>query len=101
MNKYALITGASSGIGKECARILASKGFNLVIVARREERLQELALEIEGQFEQKVIVLQKDLSVLTAAQEIFDELQSKGIQVEGLDQQRWLCALPRFLESWF
>ena len=97
MDRYALITGASSGIGKESGRILASKGYNLVIVARREERLKELALEINGQFEQKVLVLQKDLSVLTSAQEIFDELRSKGIQVEVLINNAGYALYPDFL----
>ena len=39
MNNYALITGASSGIGLEISKLLASKGFNLVITSRRKERL--------------------------------------------------------------
>ena len=41
MEKYALVTGSSSGIGLEMAKILASKGFNIVLTARREERLIE------------------------------------------------------------
>lgn len=41
MGKYALVTGSSSGIGFEIAKILASKGFNIVLTARREERLIE------------------------------------------------------------
>ena len=49
-NSYALITGASSGIGLEIAKNLASKGFNLVITARREERLKKISNEISHEF---------------------------------------------------
>jgi short-subunit dehydrogenase len=44
--QYALITGASSGFGKDFAHILAKKGFNLIITARREDRLEQLKNEI-------------------------------------------------------
>ena len=43
MGKFALITGSSSGIGLEIAKILASKGFNIILTARRKERLQEIS----------------------------------------------------------
>ena len=46
MAKRALITGASSGIGRDMAKVLASKGYDLVIVARSEDKLQELKSEI-------------------------------------------------------
>ena len=55
--KYALITGASSGIGEEIARNLASKGFNLVITARRLERLNNLSKDICSQCDVDVRVI--------------------------------------------
>ena len=47
MKKYAVITGASSGIGKEFAKRLSARGYALVLVARREERLKELAKRLK------------------------------------------------------
>ena len=50
MKYYAVITGASSGLGTEFARILAEKGFNLLIIARRRGRLEGLAAEIKSRY---------------------------------------------------
>lgn len=58
----ALITGASSGIGAAFARTLASQGYNLVLVARREKRLKTLAEEMQGQFNVEAQVFPADLS---------------------------------------
>ncbi|WP_412984709.1 SDR family NAD(P)-dependent oxidoreductase [Pontimicrobium sp. IMCC45349] len=84
MSKTALITGASSGIGKELAIIHAQRGGNLVLVARRIEKLNELKLDIEKQYNVKVEVISKDLTQLNAPQEIYDEVKEKGIQVDYL-----------------
>ena len=48
MKYYAVITGASSGLGTEFAKILAEKGFNLLIIARRRDRLEKLSAEIKS-----------------------------------------------------
>ena len=50
MSRYALITGASSGIGEELARVFAREGWNLIIVARRIDRLNDLANELTAKF---------------------------------------------------
>ena len=55
----ALITGASSGMGRDMARILAKKGYDLILVARRKERLQELKKELNT----NVTIISMDLSV--------------------------------------
>ena len=57
----ALVTGASDGIGREFARALATKSFDLVIVARRLERLEELAEELRGKYRINVTIIQADL----------------------------------------
>ena len=49
----ALITGASSGIGRDMARVLAKKGYNLVLVARDEKKLEELAEELSKENKRK------------------------------------------------
>jgi len=79
----ALITGASSGIGLDLAKLFAQGGHDLVLVARNEEALRAVASECEKSGV-KVHVLAKDLSNSSAAQEIFDELSSRGIAVEVL-----------------
>ncbi len=58
---WALVTGASSGIGAEFARQLAAKGLNIVLVARREERLRELAKAIESADSVKTRIVSADL----------------------------------------
>lgn len=84
MKKVGLITGASSGIGKELARIHAGKGRDLVIVARRKEELNELKSELEDKHGISVKVIAKDLTLENAGQEIFDELTEAGIEVDYL-----------------
>lgn len=61
----ALITGSSSGIGKEFARQLANQGFNLILVARREQKLKEIAKDLEKKNPISVEVLVADLSKLS------------------------------------
>ena len=63
----AVVTGASSGIGEQFARLLAASGFNLVLVARREERLLELQRELQGAHDVSIRVLTIDLSAPDAA----------------------------------
>ena len=79
----ALITGASSGIGLDLAKLFAQGGHDLVLVARNEEALRAVAAECEKSGA-KVHVLAKDLSNLSGPQEIFDQLTSQGIAVEVL-----------------
>ena len=84
MKSTALITGASSGIGKELARIHAAKGGDLVLVARRENELLALKTELESKFGVKVEIISKDLSNIQSATEIFVETERLEIQVEYL-----------------
>ena len=84
MKNVALITGASSGIGKELARIHASKGGDLVIVARSEDKLNQLAEELNEKHGTNVHVIAQDLSQLSAAEEIYNNVKSAEIEVEYL-----------------
>ncbi|GAA3514210.1 SDR family oxidoreductase [Aquimarina addita] len=84
MNKTALITGASSGIGKEFAYIHAEKGGNLIIVARSEDTLNELKQELEDKYKIQVFVISKDLTVSAAPQEIYEEVKMAGLTVDYL-----------------
>jgi hypothetical protein len=82
--KAALITGASSGIGAAFARELASKNRDLVLVARSEDKLQQIAQELEQKYQVKTEVIVQDLTALTAAQSLFDAVTEKGITIELL-----------------
>ncbi|MCL5281134.1 MAG: SDR family oxidoreductase [Planctomycetes bacterium] len=82
--KLALVTGASSGIGAELARIHAEHGGDLVVVARRRERLDSLKAELEAAHGVTVHVLPKDLARPQAPQEIYDEVRTLGVTIDYL-----------------
>ena len=80
----ALVTGASAGIGKEIARYHASKGGDVIVVARREEPLQELKTEIEAQNGTKVHVYAADLGTPEDATSLWDRIKADGLTVDYL-----------------
>ncbi|MDQ0644905.1 SDR family NAD(P)-dependent oxidoreductase [Microbacterium murale] len=80
----ALITGASSGIGAEFARRFAGRGSDLVLVARRADRLEELASELRTTAGVRVDVVSADLAVSGAADALHAELTQRGIRVTSL-----------------
>jgi len=84
MNKTALITGASGGIGYELASIHAAHGGNVVLVARSEGKLHDFKTTLEAKYPASVHVICKDLSVPQAAQEVYDEVKRRGIAVDYL-----------------
>jgi hypothetical protein len=81
MNDWALITGGSMGIGHELAKVFAANKFNLVLVARSEPRLKQVADELRAQHGIETKILAKDLSLANAPQEIFDVLSDTPISV--------------------
>ncbi len=84
MKRYALITGASAGIGAEFAQQLAKKGCNLVLIARREEKLKELAQQLEQDFGVNVHIFAADLSDKTIPVKIFNYCQNSQLDVAML-----------------
>lgn len=98
-DRYALVTGASSGIGYELAKLFAKDGKNLVIVARSQDRLEELRTEIDDEYETTVIVLPKDLSNPNSPQEIFSELQKRHINVDVLVNNAGFGVWGKFSET--
>lgn len=78
----ALITGASSGIGLELAKLFAADGHDLILVARSKDALEKLAQELTGKHKVKARVLSVDLSLSSAANEIYEQLS--GVEVEFL-----------------
>jgi uncharacterized protein len=77
-----LITGASSGLGMELAKLFAADGSDLVLVARREERLIELADELKSEHGIEAHVLPKDLSKKSAPKEIFSHINKENIEID-------------------
>ena len=82
--KWALITGASAGIGWEFAKLLAAGGAHLILTARRTDRLQNLAAELSAQHGVQVEVFTTDLIRAEAPEEIYAFTTGKGIEVELL-----------------
>jgi uncharacterized protein len=82
--KTALITGASSGIGLELARIFAREGYNLVLVARSVDQLRLLASEVEKAHGTRSLILAVDLAELGAAAYVFDQTGRAQIVVDIL-----------------
>lgn len=83
-NKWALITGATAGIGYELAKLIAQDGYNLVIVARTEEDLQTRANEFRQEYRVQVFPIAKDLFQPDAAKLLYNEVKSQGIEVNLL-----------------
>ncbi|MBS7233784.1 SDR family oxidoreductase [Flavobacterium psychroterrae] len=84
MKNTALITGASSGIGRELARIHAANKGDLIIVARTKEKLEILKDELQKKHGIKVLVITKDLTQRNAVQEIYQEVTALDIKVKYL-----------------
>jgi short-subunit dehydrogenase len=82
--KTVLITGASSGIGYELSKLFAADGANLILVARSEQRLNEIASDLAQTYGVRVTVLAKDLSDPASPGEIFAALQAQSIGVDVL-----------------
>ena len=97
-HKTALITGASTGIGKELANIHAEKGGDLIIVARSQEKLDKLKAELEKKHAIKVLVIVKDLGKPEAAKEVYNEVKKAGLEVDYLFNNAGFGGLGKFHE---
>jgi short-subunit dehydrogenase len=84
VDRWALVTGASSGIGAEFARQLAARGLHLVLVARRREPMQELAAELHGKHATRCEIISCDLSAAGSAAEVLAAVREKRIEVDLL-----------------
>ncbi len=82
--KFALITGGSSGIGLEIAKQLALRGYPLLLISNEEERLQQLKSELAALYKVRVEIAYFDLARNEAAKELFDFCKEKGFQIEVL-----------------
>ncbi len=84
VDRWALITGASSGIGAEFARKLAERGMHLVLTARRQKLMQQLADELDTRHGTKCEIFAADLSEPSQVKRLVDEIQAREITIELL-----------------
>jgi uncharacterized protein len=97
--EVALITGASSGIGRELARLFAEDGYDLVLVARNRRRLEALAAELESEHRVQVLVLVADLADPAAPPAIAAELARQSIAASVLVNNAGTQVYGRFAEA--
>jgi short-subunit dehydrogenase len=96
--KWALVTGASAGIGVAVARELAAGGANLVLTARRQQRLEQLAQELSATHKVRVEVFAADLAQTEAPRQIFAFTQAKQVDVDLLINNAGFGAYGSFAE---
>jgi uncharacterized protein len=95
MKKTALITGATSGLGFEFVKLFANDGYNLVLVARNEKKLEEIQ---QSYTNIEVTIIPKDLSVLGAPKEVFEEMENRGIDIDVLVNNAGFGLMGKFDE---
>lgn len=98
-SRTALVTGASSGIGWELADVAARDGYDVVLTARRGERLRELADTLETTHGVETTVIPQDLAVQDAAETLFDAVQDEGVEVHTLVNNAGIPQYGPFTET--
>jgi len=96
--KTALVTGASSGLGVDFAKCLAEKGTNLVLVARRTDRLETVKADIVNQYGVEVTNISSDLSLPDSPQKLYDQLKAQNKPIDILINNAGLGLYGSFLE---
>ncbi|MGD1867128.1 MAG: SDR family NAD(P)-dependent oxidoreductase [Phormidesmis sp.] len=84
MTQTALITGASSGIGLAFAQVLAREGYNLILVARSEDKLNNLKQELTSKHGINAVVFSHDLTKTEAVQQLFEQIEQQNLTVDAL-----------------
>lgn len=95
----AVITGASGGIGYEFVKLFAQDGYNLVLIARSEQKLAQIAADLKQKYSVAVKIIAKDLSLPTAPFEIFQELQQEAIAPDVLINNAGFATYGLFNET--
>ncbi len=95
----ALVTGASAGIGREFSLFLAEKGYDLVVVARREDRLVEIKKLVAERYGVRAMVIAEDLSHAAAPRRIADIVRASNLDIEVLINNAGYAVKGTFLEN--
>ena len=99
MSEFALITGASSGIGLELAKVFASNGVGVIITARSQPKLEQLKNTLESEYGVSVIVIVSDLSKPNSPQEVYDEVTRQDIKINYLVNNAGFCDFGEFSQT--
>ncbi len=99
MEESVLVTGASSGIGREIAKEVAADGYPVALNARRKDRLEELADQVEDEFDVEARIYPGDLTEEDAASTLKDELDSDGVTVHTLVNNAGYAVYGNFHEN--
>jgi uncharacterized protein len=98
-SQYAVVTGGTSGIGYELARLLAKDGYNLILAARHEQDLIRVTNELKNEFGIDVIYISKDLFETTNAFELHNDVKTKNLEVEILINDAGQGQYGEFLDT--
>lgn len=98
-NMTAVVTGASKGIGYELSRLLARDGYNLILIARSEELLGEVAGELEGEYSIQAHVMAQDLSLAMAGDELATRIQGLNLPIHVLVNNAGIGSQGPFSQS--
>jgi short-subunit dehydrogenase len=98
MTLYTLITGASSGIGFELAKIFAQNGHPLILTARSTDRLEAIAKDLRSRFQVEIHVVPADLSQPQGPKKLFGAIQKKKLAVENLVNNAGFATHGRFVD---
>lgn len=97
--KFALITGASSGIGAEYARQLARKGHNIIVVSNQREQCEQIAAELSAAYGIQAVALYADLSLPDAAEQIYAFCEQQGAEVDIFISNAGVLHFGRFVNT--
>jgi len=99
IQKFALITGATSGIGLELAKLFANDKYSLVLVAREETGLRKAAATLRALEDIEIVTIPEDLFETRAASELYHEVKRQGIEVEILVNNAGQGQYGEFIEN--
>ena len=99
MNKIALVTGGSGGIGYELAKYAAKDGYDLLLVARSVDKLKQIAQDFSDSFQIEVHVIQQDLSLQGAAEKVYAEASAIDGNIEILINNAGFASFGPFTET--